>query len=230
MTAGRRFDSESAIRLRFAYLIHGSHGGERFEMSTAIEMLIADSARRLLGRLNEPQAAQDENGIVSQGSLLAPRPKTSAKRILDVSGLQRVESGNFILLSAKKDRLESWAVLVPLEFQRESGFVAFRVRGVIEVALDPHLFVTRSYLYILNRPADADGMATYVAGLANGTLSHAELLFALASSAEARKQYERLLIYPMAAGAVPDEGGEASIVSEFDRCLLAKAAFSEQAD
>jgi len=54
------------------------------------------------------------------------------------------------------------------------------------------------------------------------------LLLALASSAEAALQQERLLVYPMAAASAPDGGDEA--VSESDCFLVAKETLAEPAD
>ncbi len=213
-----------------AYEFHGSHGGERFEMPDTIELLIADSASNLVARLNQPQRARPDIPVSWQSSFSPPRPENVPKMVLDASGVLRLESGNFILLHEANEDLDAWAILVPLEFQRDAELIAFRPRGTIQMALPPTLFIMKSYLYILNRPADHDGMATYVSGLKDGALSHAELLFALAASGEAAIQCERLLLYPMAGASALDGGIENAVVGASDIYFVSKATFAEPAD
>jgi len=199
-------------------------------MPDPIELFIAESANILLAGLNDPQDLTREEPVSWQRSGFTPRSKNFPERILDASGAQRLESGNFILLNAVNEGVDAWAVLIPLEFQRNSALIAFRARGAIQTALDPAQFIAKSYLYILNRPADADGMATYVAAITNGTLSHAELLLALASSVEAGIQYERLLVYPMTGAQVLDGGIEDAAFIEERYFLVSKETLAEPAD
>jgi len=200
-------------------------------MPDTIELIIAASARRLLARLYEPgRAPDDDDSAARDCGFFAARPLHVPQRIWDAAGAQRLATGNFMLPHEAGTDPAAWAVLVPLEFQRESGFVAFRLRGLIHTALDPAAFIETSYRTVLNRPADADGVATYLSGLAAKTLSHAALLRALASSAEAGSQHETLLIYPFAEPSAPAGGSETAMPGEFDCILISKETFAGPAE
>ncbi len=172
-------------------------------MHKSIQMIVAECVRDVLIAL-DPQTAPSKDQISDSPKF--PRQAItdnqfvrSPKLFLDVTGAEQLDGGSLLLWSSKEP-FTCWTIFVRAATQSYDNAEQFFLRGVIGVSLDPSGFVSESYRCVLNRPVDEDGEAIYTNLIANGRLTHCDVLRILASSEEAQDRRERLLIVAGRAG------------------------------